>query len=368
MDWDDILGGVNRRKWLSQLMDPLADLVDARSLITNQLQEQLRTQRFDFDKHARSQWARELSSLAEQHKATLKSLTFGLGPGQIAGLPKLGFDEKATTRLLDGVQEQLELIHGRRWRLDEIAGMPDAATIAEQLSLSLKSFLPRTLADQWRDLVSADHIEVLQRAAEDAASRLEEDWEDGQEPATADELQEQIAGANLDETTVAIQKAVAAAVTELERRGAFGGWKAWKSIVVLFLLGQLVEQILDVYLWPTIARLYQRDGSNETTPAGTKTQTESLPAAVRGRIVLTTGKAAVHAGPHSTHQVLGAIGQGKILHVLNRRHGWVRVRYVLPDGDGAEVTGWVRAKKVRPMELEARRLLLQAIAEREPRE
>lgn len=360
MSWnDDMFRQIEQLKKLSQIADPLSHMFDARTISQLAMEDHLDQIRG----LGGNKWLLDaLDAVKDQEKEWLKSVSFGLGASAFDAFKQIQLEGSATGRMLESVRQQIDLVHGRTFpKYTDFVEQMGAATLAEQLSEQLGRLLPRSISDQWQGLISADQLEALQRAAENAAARMDESWDDDDEPRSSGELQERFADAELDETAEIIRATVVATVAELERRGALGGASAWKVAWVTLFIGALIALVLDVMVTPVLTRLYRgEDQAKQIAPADKVALARpTLP--VKGRIAVTTGKTTLRAGPHSTQAYMGTVGKGQFLRVLKRRLSWVQVRFVLPDGDGAEVTSWVRVKRVRSVEAETRRMVLEAM-------
>jgi hypothetical protein len=63
-------------------------------------------------------------------------------------------------------------------------------------------------------------------------------------------------------------------------------------------------------------------------------------------------------GPNTKQKIIGKVLAGRLLRKRRTQGGWVLVEYTDPRGDGASITGWVRAKYVRLAEAETRRIIM----------
>lgn len=269
-----------------------------------------------------------------------------------------------------GVKNVLDQLADQKWMHSQLAqmaiaghmGMPDfeshhiARLFKDGASLLASSGAQSALAAA----LSFVDFDEIQRAALGASSRILDNFTDYL-PTSAEDLESAIDDADVgDELTDAIQKAVEVALENYEKRNRIKLGRVTAAIT-LFLLAALVESILQSLLTPYIERWFP-----PAKPAGDERQEvpqiqSNLPSA-SFRVVVTTKIAAVRQGPRGSYPLIGTIPKNQILRVDKRRHGWVRVLYVIPASDGATVKGWIRVRSTKPVELEVRRLLIQAMA------
>lgn len=269
-----------------------------------------------------------------------------------------------------GVQNVLDHLADQKWARSQLAqasiaehmGMRDigAHYISRQFEDAASFLASSGVQSALADALSFVNFEEIHRAALGASSRILDNFADYL-PASAEELESAIDDAEVgDELTEAIQKAVEVALENYEKRNRNKLGRITMAITI-FILATIIESILQSILTPYIERWLPPtkpagDEKREAPPAPSNLPKTSL------RVVVTTKSTAIHQGPRGSYPLIGTIPKNQILRVDKRRHGWVRVLYVIPASDGATVTGWIRVKNTRPVELEVRRLLIQAMA------
>jgi hypothetical protein len=138
---------------------------------------------------------------------------------------------------------------------------------------------------------------------------------------------------------------------------AFAKRRRWATPAVALLL--TLAPALFKNLWPEVVGvMFERSLEAADEPLlAANSAPRALPFGQRGRLLVADKAVELRSGPSSTQQYVGHVPARHFVRVVRARYGWILVAFVDPAGDGAEIRGWVRADAMRPLELEAARLL-----------
>jgi len=319
-------------------------------------------------------------------------------------LSALTADEWARTqaKALDDYTQQLTAGSGFA-SAHALFGAGSGADFGAQLTEQLNQFLPKGYADQLKGVIGGIDFEAIRTASEAAATRVYDAYRD-RDTEDFDGIVDAVRRTDLTDVREVITSVVAAAFQDARDRGELRGSPSpWVLLLVAALLNLLISSAQTIAT-PMVQRLYEKanpptapapkhavkharkhgrcltaaaapDGplpteraqrrsrhswTSPTVSVGLKfsANQERTPSST---VVVSLRTLTLYRGPDTKQRTQGTIEAGQILGQLRAKRGWVFVRYADPLGEGSFVGGWVRAKYVRPLEVETRRLILCAL-------
>ena len=279
------------------------------------------------------------------------------------------FDTKALT---DYAADQLSGTAALR-AAAELYAVPESVRFAEQLTQQVQAFLPKNYADQLQSILGGIDFETIRSAAEAASSRMYDDLPAGQD-FDFDDVYDAVEQADLEDVRAVVEEALVAAFVAAAEKGLLtGGPSQWKFfflstfVAVLMSITQTIGQ-------PIFQHWYEK--AQERAAATHKAAAKAVRAAsgpsahVETRItpaspppssdtmLVSLKEVNLLLGPDTKQRFVSTVPAGHILRKRRTQRDWVLVEYTDPRGDGASVTGWVRAKYVRSVEAATRRIIM----------
>jgi hypothetical protein len=251
--------------------------------------------------------------------------------------------------------------------------VPESVKFAEQLTRQVQALLPKNYADQLQGILGGIDFETIRSAAEAASSRMYDDLQADQ-GFDFDNVYDAAEQANLEGVRAAVEEALAAAFVAAAEKGLLtGGPSQWK----LFFLSTLVVMLMTITQTigqPIFQHWYEKaqEPSAATkkiaakavrTAVGPSAHVEARitfasPPPVSDTVLVSLKEVLLLRGPDTKQRIVSTVPSGQILRKRRTQRDWVLAEYTDPRGDGASVTGWVRAKHVRSVEAATRRIIM----------
>lgn len=283
------------------------------------------------------------------------------------------WDRVLDTRALTSYAEE-QLSGAASLRTSQAAyGIPESIRVAQQLAAQVEAYLPKNYARQFKRVAGGIDFEVIRSAAMAASARVRDDlWLD--DSPDLDDVYDAVEGANLEDVRAVVEEALTAAFQDAAEKGLLsGGPSQWLQffltifVSVLLAAGQIIGQPIfqhwyeaaDDHAPPksTSAAKIDHMASSRSTNVNARINL-SAPAASPNVTLVSVTTMRLFLGPDTKQRVVGTVPAGHILRKRRSQRGWVLVMYVDPRGDGASLTGWVRAKYVRSVEAATRRIIM----------
>lgn len=205
---------------------------------------------------------------------------------------------------------------------------------------------------------------TIQNLADDFSSRIQDylddhplesidDWGEALEESGADH---DVA----DQFRQAIEDAIERLMPELiDRLGSVKKANArWARGVTRYAVLLVIQAVVGYVVWQILDAVIKRsdvdvDESREMEALAQDDAIEDY--------VFAKNSVVLRQGPAGSNPQITVVPAGTLLIVRKRKVGWLQVRYEFPGGDGAVVTGWVRAKSVRSVAQETHRMLVKKL-------
>ena len=279
------------------------------------------------------------------------------------------FDTKALT---DYAAEQLSGTAALRAGA-ELYAVPESVRFAEQLTQQVQAFLPKNYADQLQSILGGIDFETIRSAAEAASSRMYDDLQAGQD-FDFDDVYDAVEQADLEDVRAVVKEALVAAFVAAAEKGLLtGGPSQWKFfflstfVAVLMSITQTIGQPMFQHRYekaqeraaatPKAVAKAVRTASGPSAHVETRI-TFASPPPLSDTMLVSLKEVNLLLGPDTKQRIVSTMPAGQILCKRRTQRDWVLVEYTDPRGDGASVTGWVRAKHVRSVEAATRRIIM----------
>jgi len=236
------------------------------------------------------------------------------------------------------------------------------AAYADFIARDVARYLPSGISSQVEELVRSLDFDPLHRATRDLAELLERLREEDGDPENFDDVEERIEEADL----TAFRKALGVLLADAFQKSTDRGLQAWVMLNVWFSsLSPLMKSLVEIAISTALSAALASSQCQTSVPqvhASTSLAAESLarpanPSSRISELFFSERDVIVRSGPQSSQMLIGRIPARQLMRVTARRPGWYRVRFVDPAGDGAQVTGWVRAKGMKHANTETARMV-----------
>ncbi|HET6407279.1 MAG TPA: hypothetical protein VFG14_05315 [Chthoniobacteraceae bacterium] len=252
--------------------------------------------------------------------------------------------------------------------------LPDSAQFAErmveQMTAQLQSILPTRYSSHVQQMLSGIDFDAIYSATREAAERIAHEV-DEEPPTSLDDVPELIERADLNEVGEVVRKAVAAALEDAAKKGAFG--KTWSFsdklaiagiiLSIVSIIVTIVGTISSIFGQPIFTHWYEEQKKLEAAAKkhSQKAGTPMKQARARRHLLVSAKSIRLRLGPDTKQQVVATVPPGQLLMERRVKRSWTLVRFAAPKGDGSSVTGWTRTKDVQPVEAETQRIIFCAL-------
>ncbi len=242
-------------------------------------------------------------------------------------------------------------------KIDEFSS-PHGADIAQRISDRLGWTLPAPYAQQLKSFFEDIDLGAIQIAAFDARHRVQQGLPDSARVRSFSDIEEAFRTDDLADLRQVVDEAVASAIDKAAREGRLGGKPLPRFL--LQVLMNIIFLVAGIWAAPVYDDWYRARKPPAPTVAHGPRKTQAH--APRLIVVVTATRLHLRLGPHTTQRIVATVEHGQLLYVEGKKHGWARVRYVDPLGDGASVTGWVKVQYTKSLEAETTELIVRSLA------
>lgn len=337
--------------------------------VQNGLRELVRMQESMASAFSRAEtgWAKVASDFAKVATQTLAGPLASYSPGITAAdrLSAMGDLQQAIAQRVASVETNTWMLSAYERTVadlqDKLHSMLDVASIVKPASLGFEVSNSARFVDTFRDLIAGVDLDELQSLASTTGKLLADHFEaleDDEIPPTSEDLHEAVKQAKLPAVRKKVEAQVTAALSESLAPGSLSASpvpSSFRQLAVLSILMPVFIAIVAAIFQVEYERWRNRTGLEDAGHGESPKSNHSV--ILSDAVFVDADGLNLRAGPSTTQRVVATAQRGHLLVIIKYKGPWARVRYVDPDSEGAEHTGWVKRRHTKAISEETMRMI-----------